>query len=215
MVAAGPSSQRGVGVAYNQVAKGSRDRHSCAKGCNICWQDNVLKAFRRSSCKVKQLCLAVMPAVKAWHMGRAPPGTTTPSCRGARLWPKSLQGAKAHSPSRLYQTSPIAMGQVPPPGLEMERRVDCTRAGTWSTLEADMSLSTVISATWLAKNTAVTCSYVELLSPAARLQGTLSKTLAKTPAMIWAGQSSAAGGCGVSVWVQGMKNIKYPICDCG
>jgi hypothetical protein len=36
-----------------------------------------------------------------------------------------------HSPARGYQTSPIVMGQMPPPGLDMGRRVDCIGLQGW------------------------------------------------------------------------------------
>jgi hypothetical protein len=46
MVAAEPRSRRGVGVAYNQVAKGRGDGHLCATASSIRCRDSVLKAFR-------------------------------------------------------------------------------------------------------------------------------------------------------------------------
>jgi hypothetical protein len=100
MVAAEPRSRRGVGVAYDQVAKGRRDGHLCAMASSIRWRDNVLKAFRRSSCTVTQSGSAAMPAARAWPTICAPPGTPTASCREARLGPTALQVARAHSPAR-------------------------------------------------------------------------------------------------------------------
>jgi hypothetical protein len=53
------------------------------------------------------------------------------SCRGATVLPTFLQVASLHSPARGFQTSPIAMGQMPPPGFDMVRRVDCIGLQGW------------------------------------------------------------------------------------
>jgi hypothetical protein len=183
------------------VAKGRRDGHLCATVSSLHWRDSVLKVFQRSSCTVTQSGSAAMPAARAWPTICAQPGTPTASCRGERLWPTSLQVARAHSPARRYQTSPIAIGRMPPHGLDMGRGVDWRRAGTWESFPwtiAGMSSSTAISASWLDCTAALTCSYVQPLGPAVDQRGTLSSTFAKIPEVIWAGHSSAAGGCEAS-----------------
>jgi hypothetical protein len=190
MVAAEPRSPRGVGVAYDQVAKSRRDWYLCVTASSMRWKDSVLNAFRRSSYTVQQPSSAGMPAARAWPTRCAPPGTPMPSppCR----W-------QGHTALR-YQTSPIALGWMPPPGLDMGRRVHCGRVGKWGSFfwsMVDMSSSTAISVSWLALTAAFTCLYVKQLGPAADPRGTLSSTLAQTPEVIWTGHSSVAGNCDV------------------
>jgi hypothetical protein len=132
-----------------------------------------------------------------------------------------LQVARAHSPARQYQTSPIAMDRMPPHGLDMGRRLDCSRAlqgwhvgqlslhhcaqelkhhnlgllaGTISRLDM-----LICSAAWPHSRSALV--HVKYLGQNSR--GDLGWAILCF-GWLW----------GIFVWVQGVKDFEHLVCDC-
>ena len=99
---------------YAQRMKGMREGALAATASTRAWRENVLSALVQSSERTILPGSAWRAACSAWQTRWAPPGMPTPSWRGARAGPRPGWVLKAQMAPGRAQTSPIAMGLMPP-----------------------------------------------------------------------------------------------------
>jgi hypothetical protein len=127
-----PRTTRSPWARYVQAAKGRSRGARQATACNKACRETLLKAFWKSICRVTLPGQQERLARSAWPTHWLPPGTPTPSCRGARADPVLGQAAMAQRLARRSHTSPMAIGHTPrPPGFSRVMSAEALKEGRW------------------------------------------------------------------------------------